>query len=126
MVSINIQGYLKGKALDTLKAYYYELMIGEGTLGKEFDEALIGMEKDETKTFEISYDEDYPSENLAGNTIKYEVKMNYILDYTEYELTDENVRELSGGEYESVEQMKRRRRNICLSLISAPIVISAS
>jgi trigger factor len=106
IVSINIQGYLNGKVLDTLTAYYFELKVGEGTLGDEFDEELMGMETGETKSFDIAYDEDYPSENLAGNTVRYEVKVNYILEYTEYEITDENVNYLSGGEYETVEQMK--------------------
>lgn len=114
-VSINIKGYLDGKELESLKAYYFNIIAGEGTLGIDFENQLNGMKTGETKSFNITYPDKYSSETLAGNTINYSVKVNYILEVTEYEITDENVEMLSNGEFETVEQMKESAREYLLA-----------
>lgn len=105
-VSLNISGYDNGEQVESLKTYYYAITVGEGTLGAEFEKNLKGMMTGETKTFEITYDENYPSETIAGKTIIYEVKVNYILKETVYEITDENVELLSGGAYTTVDEIR--------------------
>ncbi len=114
LVSINILGYDGDKLIDSLKAYYYSLVIGEGTLGLDFEDQIIGMKTDETKSFEISYDEDYPSDTIAGKTVKYEVKLNNIQEISEYEINDENVKLLFGDEYSTVDELKKVGRDYLL------------
>ena len=56
----------------------------------------------ETKDVDVTYPESYPNEALAGKQAVYKVTVKAILEEGQAELTDEYVKELSGGACENV------------------------
>ena len=71
----------------------YELEIGSHTFIEGFEEGVEGMKVGETKDLELTFPENYPSEDLAGEDVIFTVTVNAIKQTPE--LTDELVKELS-------------------------------
>lgn len=107
VVNITSKGYDGDKEVETLRAYSFDLMLGSGSFGKDYEDQLIGMETGETKEFDISYPEDYASENLKGKTIHYVVTVHIIVRYEDQELTDDYVTELTDSEYTTVDAFRQ-------------------
>lgn len=104
LVTITYVGMADGKILETED--YFDLTVGEGNMIPGFEEGLLGMKKGETKTFKLSFPEDFHSEELAGTAVTYKVT---IQSYQRTpELTDELAAENSdAGTLEEYRQMIR-------------------
>lgn len=107
VVNISSRGYIDGKEVDTLKALNFDLIIGEGSFGEDYEAQLIDVRTGETKEFDLSYPKDYDSTNLAGKTVHFVVKVNMIVHYLEQDLTDEYVTDLTDAEYTTVESFRQ-------------------
>ena len=75
---INFAGYKDGVAFDGGTAENYSLTIGSKTFIPGFEEAIIGMKKGEEKDIDITFPEDYMSEELKGQKVVFKVKVNEI------------------------------------------------
>jgi len=75
---INFAGYKDGVAFDGGTAENYSLTIGSKTFIPGFEEAVIGMAKDEEKDINLTFPEDYMSEELKGQEVVFKVKVNEI------------------------------------------------
>ena len=75
---INFAGYKDGVAFDGGTAENYSLTIGSKTFIPGFEEAVIGMTKDEEKDINLTFPEDYMSEELKGQAVVFKVKVNEI------------------------------------------------
>lgn len=69
----------------------YDLTIGSGSLIDDFEEQLIGHKAGENVTVEVTFPEDYGTENLNGKDASFAVTINGIM--TTPKLTDEFVEE---------------------------------
>ncbi|MBQ2872802.1 MAG: trigger factor [Bacilli bacterium] len=75
---INFAGYKDGVAFDGGTAENYSLTIGSKTFIPGFEEAIIGMAKDEEKDINLTFPEDYMAEELKGQKVVFKVKVNEI------------------------------------------------
>ena len=75
---INFAGFKDGVAFDGGTAENYSLTIGSKTFIPGFEEAVIGMEKGSEKDIELTFPEDYMSEELKGQKVVFKVKVNEI------------------------------------------------
>ncbi len=76
---IDFEGFKDdGVAFDGGKAENYQLEIGSNTFIPGFEEGLIGLEKGSTKDLELTFPEDYQSEELKGQKVVFKVKVNDI------------------------------------------------
>ena len=75
---INFAGYKDGVAFDGGTAENYSLTIGSKTFIPGFEEAVIGMEVGEEKDINLTFPEDYMSEELKGQEVVFKVKVNEI------------------------------------------------
>lgn len=75
---IDFEGFKDGVAFAGGKAENYSLEIGSNTFIPGFEEQLIGMEKDEEKEINVTFPEDYHSEDLKGASVIFKVKVNEI------------------------------------------------
>lgn len=73
-----------------------------------FDEALIGLQPEESKTFDVTYPADYTIQELAGRTVRYDVTIKAIRTRVVPELDDEFAKDL--GEFDSLEALRARVR----------------
>ena len=77
-VNIDYQGTIDGIEFDGGSAKESILVLGEGQLLKDFEEAIIGMSKEQSKTFEVVFPADYHGKEVAGKTATFEVKINVV------------------------------------------------
>ncbi len=93
--NINFIGYLenedktKGEKFPGGEAEGFDLEIGSNSFIPGFEEAMIGMKKDETKDIPLNFPEDYFEESLKGKPVIFEVKINEIKVKEYPELDDE-------------------------------------
>ncbi len=71
-----------------------------------FDDALVGMAKEEEKTFTLTYPETYPDTELANEEAEFTVKINEIHEKQVPELNDELAQKLSNGRFQTVEEFR--------------------
>ena len=86
-VNIDYVGKIDGEEFDGGSAEGYDLEIGSCTFIDGFEDGIIGMQVGETKDLELTFPEDYHSEELAGKDVVFTVTVNSISRVPE--LTDE-------------------------------------
>ena len=72
VVTINYVGTKDGVAFDGGTANNYELTIGSGTF---IEDGIIGMKKGQTKDLDLTFPEEYSSEELAGQEVVFKVTL---------------------------------------------------
>jgi trigger factor len=72
---IDFVGRLDGVEFEGGKGEDVELQLGAGRFLPEFEEAVLGMQPGESKTFDVNFPEGYPAENLAGKTAQFEATL---------------------------------------------------
>ena len=80
-----------------------EIEIGGSSNPPGFDEELIGMSLEETKTFVLNYPDDHESKGLAGTEVAYKIKLKLIRKKILPELDDDFARDL--GKFDSLEAL---------------------
>jgi trigger factor len=77
-VEIDYRGTLNGEEFPGGKAQGYKLVLGEGHTLKDFEGAVVGMKAGESKSFELTFPEDYHAKELAGKTVTFAVTLNQV------------------------------------------------
>ena len=80
----------------------YDLVIGSGSFIDGFEDGVTGMKKGETKDIDLTFPEDYPKEDLAGEDVVFTVTVNAILRTPE--LSDEWAAGQEDGQYATLEE----------------------
>ena len=104
--NIDYEGKKDGVAFDGGTAQGYVLEIGSGTFIEGFEEGLIGVNVGDTVDLNLTFPENYQSEDLAGADVVFTVTVNKIVEKVEAsydQLTDEYV--ASNLNYESVDAL---------------------
>ena len=105
-VNIDYEGKKDGVAFDGGTAQGYVLEIGSNTFIDGFEDGLIGVNVGDTVDLDLTFPEDYQSEELAGAAVVFTVKVNKIvkkLNTTYEELTDDFV--ASNLNYDTVDAL---------------------
>lgn len=75
---IDYEGFKDGVAFEGGKGENYPLEIGSKTFIPGFEEALIGLKSEEEKDINVTFPEDYPSDELKGKEVVFKVKVHEI------------------------------------------------
>lgn len=105
-VNIDYEGKKDGVAFDGGTAEGYVLEIGSGTFIDGFEDGLIGTSVGDTVDLDLTFPENYQSEELAGAAVVFTVTVNRIVEKKEIsyaELTDDYV--AANLSYESVDEL---------------------
>ena len=97
-----------GKPAEPIAEKNVTLQLGGEHTHKSFDQGLNGMDVGEKKTFEVTYEPDYPEEKLAGHRVRFNVVLNDIKLLDLPDLDDEFARGL--GEFENLGKLKDKIR----------------
>jgi len=65
-VTVDFEGKIDGEPFDGGKATDFQFIVGEGRMLKEFEDAVLGMKAGDSKTFPLSFPEDYQGKDVAG------------------------------------------------------------
>jgi len=77
-VTIDYRGTLNGEEFQGGQAKDYRLILGEGRTLKDFEDPIVGMKAGESKTFELTFPEDYHAKELAGKTVTFGVTLGQV------------------------------------------------
>lgn len=123
-VNIDYEGKKDGVAFDGGTAQGYVLEIGSHTFIDGFEDGLIGANVGDTVDLDLTFPENYQSEELAGAAVVFTVKVNKIvkkLDTTYNDLTDtfvadnlnyDTVDALYNGTKSDLEQSNEENRTV--------------
>lgn len=105
VANIDFEGKKDGVAFEGGTAQGYELEIGSGTFIEGFEEGLIGATVGETVDLNLTFPEEYGSEELAGQDVVFTVTVNSVKRFKE--LDDALAEALSDGEAKTVDEYRQ-------------------
>lgn len=74
-VVIDFTGRKGGEVFEGGQASDFAVVVGSGQMLPDFDAALVGLSVGESKTFDLTFPEQYQAANLAGQTVQFEITM---------------------------------------------------
>ncbi len=104
-VVIDFEGFADGVPFDGGKAEKYSLEIGSGSFIPGFEEQLVGLAKGEEKDIDVTFPENYQSEELKGKPVVFKIKLHDIKRKNLPELDDEFAKDVS--EFDTLEEYKQ-------------------
>lgn len=103
-VNIDFEGKVDGVAFDGGTAEDQELELGSGSFIPGFEEGIVGHEVGEAFDIEVSFPEDYHSEELKGKDAVFSITLNSIAVEELPEVDDEFIKDIS--EFDTVDEYK--------------------
>lgn len=102
--SIDFTGFVDGKEFEGGKAEDYRLELGSHSFIDTFEDQIVGMKVGENRDINVTFPEDYPSEDLQGKPATFKIVLKKIENKELPELNDEFISNIS--EFETVEDYK--------------------
>jgi trigger factor len=111
---IAFNGTRNGEAIEGATAERLPLIIGEEGMVPGFEDQLVGMSEGETKSFTVTFPEDYPQADLAGQPAEFETRLIELREKRLPELDDDFIK--SVGDFADMAELrseigKRLERN---------------
>ena len=107
-VVLDFEGFVDGEAFEGGKGENYSLTIGSNTFIPGFEDQIIGMSKDEEKDINVTFPEDYHSEDLKGQKVVFKVKVNEIKTTKIPELDKDFFEDLAMEGIDSKESLEKQ------------------
>ena len=105
-VVIDYEGFKDGRPFaETAKTENFNLKIGEGTIIKEFDDQLVGLQPGDSKEFAVNFPADYFNDKLKGLEVSFQVTLNELREEVLPAIDD--VLAKKAGQYESLDDLKK-------------------
>ncbi|MCR4891913.1 MAG: trigger factor [Lachnospiraceae bacterium] len=108
-VNIDYEGKKDGEPFQGGSAKGYNLEIGSGSFIDGFEDGLVGAEIGEERSLNLRFPDNYHAEDLAGQDVVFDVKVNSISENELPELTDELVKEIN-SEASTVEEFREQAK----------------
>ncbi|WP_040950158.1 trigger factor [Gorillibacterium massiliense] len=104
MTSIDFEGFKDDVAFEGGKGENYSLELGSGSFIPGFEEQVVGMNVGESKDINVTFPEDYHSEELKGQPVIFKVTLNGLKRKNLPALDDEFAKDVS--EFETLDEYK--------------------
>ncbi len=108
-VVIDFTGRRDGEEFPGGQGKDFPMLLGGGQMLADFENAVRGLSAGETKTFDLTFPEDYQAQDLAGKTVQFELTVKRVEAPQLPELNDEFAKSL-GIENGSMESMRKEVR----------------
>lgn len=111
VANIDYEGSIDGVPFEGGTAKGFDLEIGSGTFIPGFEEGLVGKKAGETVDVDVTFPDEYTNNpNLAGKPAVFKVKINSISKKVLPELTEDFLKEKTGGQFATVDEIKNHLR----------------
>lgn len=118
IVNIDYVGTMDGVEFDGGTDADTDLELGSGAMIDGFEDGIVGMTAGETKTIDVTFPEDYDSEELAGKPAQFAITLNAVYDI---EAVHAAVREEMEAEREETIENTKNQYAWTVIVESAPI-----
>ena len=105
---IDFEGFKDGVAFEGGKDENYSLKIGSGTFIPGFEEQLIGLKAGDEKEINITFPENYHSEELKGQPVVFKVKINEVKEVQIPEVDEEFFKDLGLEGVDTLEKLEQQ------------------
>ncbi len=103
VAEIDFKGSRGGEPVAGMDVSNYIVRLGRSELLPGFEEQIVGMKPDQNRTFDLPFPDEFPNQELAGQTVSFEVTLKQIKELKLPDLDDEFVKSVS--EYETVKDL---------------------
>jgi len=79
-VTIDFEGKIDAQVFEGGVGTDVAVVLGEGRLLKDFESQVVGMNMDQTKSFELRFPDDYHGKEVAGKTATFSVKLKQVAE----------------------------------------------
>lgn len=117
-VTLDFVGKIDGVAFDGGTASDFSFVLGKGQMLPEFEAAARGLKTGESKTFDLSFPEDYHGKDVAGKTAQFEITIKKVEEPKLPELTEEFAKAM-GIEDGSVDKLREDVRTNLIREVSS-------
>ncbi|GGX50556.1 trigger factor [Undibacterium squillarum] len=104
-VTIDFVGKIDGVEFAGGKAEDFVYVLGEGRMLPEFETATIGLKTGESKTFPLSFPEDYHGKDVAGKTAEFTITVKKV-EWAHLPAVDADFAKMLGVENGDIEKMR--------------------
>lgn len=101
---IDFDGYKDGVPFEGGSAKGHELILGSHSFIPGFEDQVVGMSAGEEKDIELTFPEEYPAEDLAGQPVVFKVKCVEVKEKKVPEIDDEFAKDVS--EFDTLAEFK--------------------
>jgi trigger factor len=105
IVIVDFQGFHEGAPMPQVKNDNYSIEVGSGKMGVEFEEKLIGMNRNEEGTQEVDFPESHPNPLIKGKKVEFRITVKDIKERVLAELNDEFAKD-AGEEFKTLDELK--------------------
>ncbi|MBA54745.1 MAG: trigger factor [Pseudomonadales bacterium] len=110
-VNIDFEGTKDGVAFDGGTAAGQDLVLGSGRMIPGFEDGIVGMSKGEEKVIDVTFPEDYHSEDLKGQAVQFKITVNQVQGRTLPEVNEEFIKNFTQKDETSMEEFRSEIRN---------------
>lgn len=103
---IDFEGFLNGTPFKGGKGENYSLTIGSNTFIPGFEDALIGLKKGDKKDVNVTFPENYHSDDLKGKPVVFKVEVKEVKERVFPEFNKEFFEDLNVGGVEDLDGLK--------------------
>ena len=111
---VDYTGFENGQPIEGIQASNLLMKVGQHEFHPKFDEALMGLAKDDEKEVAIDFEADFYHNQLAGKTVLFKIKMVDVKEMTLPELDDDFAKGL-GSNFEDLNSLKEEIRKAITS-----------
>lgn len=97
-VNIDFLGTKDGEAFEGGAAEGQDLVLGSGSMIPGFEDGIVGMSKGEEKTIDVTFPEDYHSEELKGQAVQFKITVNNVQAKSLPEVNEEFIKQFTQKE----------------------------
>lgn len=106
---IDFKGSVDGEERAGMSGADYPLELGAGNFIPGFEDQLIGIKPDETRTITVTFPADYHAEDLSGKEAKFEVTAKELRGLVKTKLDDEFAKKLGLEDIEALKKIAREQ-----------------
>lgn len=77
-VHVDFVGKLNGEVFPGGEAKNYAFVLGANRMLPEFEAAIVGMKAGETKSFDMTFPDDYPGKDVAGKQVTFDIALHSV------------------------------------------------
>jgi len=104
---LTFEGFdMEGKAIPNTASKNHPVILGSNTMVPGFEDGVVGMAKDETKEYPVTFPEKYHSASLQGKVVNFKVTLNRLEEKLEQKLDDAMVEKITGKK-QSADELKK-------------------
>ena len=104
-VKVSFKGTMEGEAFEGGSAEDVALVLGSKRMIEGFEAGLVGIVREEKRTLELKFPDDYRVEELAGKPVTFEVEVSEVAEQVLPEVDDEFAKHF--GAHEGVDKLRQ-------------------